>query len=1195
MTPTVELGPFEVGELLGEGGMARVYRARHRQTAMEVAVKVIGGERADDHARELFRREVQAHAGLLHPHIVHLFEYGRVGAAARDGANGEFVAGSPFVAMELAERGSLRDLLPLHDWTAVRRVLVQALDGLAFSHSRGVIHRDLKPENFLVFEASGAQPFSIKLADFGIAHALEGARTRDVTALDSTSGTPAYMPPEQIRGQWRHYGPWTDIYALGCMAWEMVCGRRPFRAANAMALFVEHTRVGRPALEPRFEVPNGLQAWVHRAMAIDPAQRFRTAADAARALPTANSTGVCGPANAPARPAGGEASSAATTQQVDTIGLGDTIDFDETSALADVAYATTVPAHEPSPPRAGDAAAPPPDHLTEMDGRTPIPEDWRTGGRSELPLPEIGTGLGLFGLREAPYVDRDRPRDRLWAALRQAQREQQPKIVLVVGEAGAGKSRLVEWMAARAHQLGVAAVLRAVHTPGGEGPAEGLPGMVRRSLQAWNLERSAFYDFLQGELPALGCAASFTEGDARALTELVYPTDYGAEHVDGPRFRFASARAKHALVARFVRRFQGGRTSILWLDDAQWGMQALGLVEHLADATEALASLVILTLREGVLAEQPALRERIERLQAGESCTRVDLAPLGRRDHREFVDRLLPLEAHLGELLVERTEGNPLFSLQLLGDWVERGLLASTPRGFELAEGVQAEVPDTIHELWMGSLDRLVHTGEGEEAGSRLRAIEMAAALGREVDTSEWAQVCALVGVDRADELRDQMVERRLARRADDGWTFAHGLLVDSIERAAREAGRWREHNRQCEALLARLYPNQPGEAVLRRARHLIEAGRFEQALDLLTEDREGTVNNADIVVLQQVHTLREELLDRLGAEIDDPRRIENDIFGVECDLLRGCAADAVLERAISLRRRSRAIADHVLMSRSARRLAACYLQTGDVDKFCEAGHEAVEQARIAGDALELAKSFHVHGFMLTVAGQLERANALLREAGERYRAAGDLYFELATVQARARVAAARGNHARAETMFRRVLDEGREQGFRQLEAHSNKGLGELTLFGGDLDHSRAYFSRYEELSREAGFLMSVAHARLDLALVELKAGRFDAAAAYLSVAEAMFAEQGADNTRYTRHLAHLVRAAGQRDWPSFDRRLDTLDEAWIAQAPLDAGHLWLLELAVEHVQAAHESQRAERLRRRASQLRDRLDDGALD
>ncbi|MFU8806534.1 MAG: protein kinase domain-containing protein, partial [Bradymonadaceae bacterium] len=714
--------------------------------------------------------------------------YGKVDAGAASASKGVLVEGSPFVAMELAERGAMRDQGPPGDWGTLRKIIGQVLDGLAFSHARGVIHRDLKPENLLVFEGFEGTP-RIKLADFGIAH-LVAISDRDSTSLlQSVSGTPLYMSPEQARGEWRAYGPWTDIYALGCIVWELVCGRAPFVANSPLAMLIEHVGAARPGLDPQFEVPESLEEWIHRAMAIDQRARFQRAADAARALPPAE-TSRYHKARSGSGPVPGPLETPLGAGDRTIPEAGQTLDLDmaatrvfETHSRADLR-------------RTREDGKP----LPFEDPGISMPSTWQTEHATELPAPLLGTGLGLFGLREVPFVDRDEARHRIWEALGDVDAEGKPRVILVVGESGAGKSRLVDWMTTRAHELGAAEVLRTMHTA--RGSTHGWPAMVRRSLNAWKLDRAGFHEHLVRTLPKLP-EESTVEVDARALTELVFPTDDPSRAITGPRYHFSSPGQKFALLSRFIRRHTLHRPCIVWLDDAQWSMEALEFTRHLMDgAFDSSAALVVLTLRADVLAEEPAVAELVAALESNEACLRIDVEALSIDHHRELIDLMLPLEPALADALARRTEGNPLFAAQLLGDWIERGRISAGPHGFRLPRGSVPEIPDSIHTLWMGRLVRLVEDLKGADSVALWDALEMAAVLGREIDYGEWTALCERCGVDDVNGLRDELIRRGLARRDSDGWTFAYTLLVDSLERRAREAGRLVNHHRRSAKLL---------------------------------------------------------------------------------------------------------------------------------------------------------------------------------------------------------------------------------------------------------------------------------------------------------------------------------------------------------------------------------------------------------
>jgi serine/threonine protein kinase len=159
-------------------------------------------------------------------------------------------------------------------WGPLRAMLLAVLDGLAHAHARGVIHRDIKPANILLFPGEGIQA---KLGDFGIAWA-EGRGP--VGAM----GTPSTMAPEQIEGDWRSFGPWTDLYALGCMAWRLATGRRAYGGQDSSEVLRNKLVGVRAPFLGGEGLPAGLGAWLASLTARDPGRRPQHAADAAHGL-----------------------------------------------------------------------------------------------------------------------------------------------------------------------------------------------------------------------------------------------------------------------------------------------------------------------------------------------------------------------------------------------------------------------------------------------------------------------------------------------------------------------------------------------------------------------------------------------------------------------------------------------------------------------------------------------------------------------------------------------------------------------------------------------------------------------------------------------------------------------------------------------------------------------------------------------
>ncbi len=271
------LGPFDLYAPVARGGTGEVWRALHRTQGTPVAVKVVSVDIFDERSfRARFAREVQSMAQLSHPAVARIHDYGDIAPALAERSNGRLPERAPWLAMEWLGGGPL-DVSTIYEWPVLRATLLTLLDALAHAHAHEVIHLDLKPDNVLLAERGPV------LTDFGLAFSVAGRQSfRD----NQVFGTPGYMAPEQIHGQWRDYGPWTDLYALGCLAYELVCGHVPHGAdqPGPLPLMLAHVTEPLPALAPRMTLPAGFALWLDRLLARNPGERFRFAADAAVAL-----------------------------------------------------------------------------------------------------------------------------------------------------------------------------------------------------------------------------------------------------------------------------------------------------------------------------------------------------------------------------------------------------------------------------------------------------------------------------------------------------------------------------------------------------------------------------------------------------------------------------------------------------------------------------------------------------------------------------------------------------------------------------------------------------------------------------------------------------------------------------------------------------------------------------------------------
>jgi serine/threonine-protein kinase len=279
-----ELGSYRLEEPLGKGGMGEVFRATHQMLARPAAVKLIRseiiGSSTTGAARVItqrFRREAEAAASLRSPHTINLYDFG----VAQDGTF--------FLVMELLDGLDLETLVerfgPLPAERAVH-LLRQACESLAEAHARGLVHRDIKPSNIFTCRM-GLDVDFVKVLDFGLVKDI-GENSGDITRLtapDSTTGTPAYLAPEMIRGD-RVADHRVDIYTLGCVGYWLLTGRLVFQAPNAIQLMYQHANAQpvAPSQRSELEIPPDLDRVILSCLAKFPEDRPQSAQELSRLL-----------------------------------------------------------------------------------------------------------------------------------------------------------------------------------------------------------------------------------------------------------------------------------------------------------------------------------------------------------------------------------------------------------------------------------------------------------------------------------------------------------------------------------------------------------------------------------------------------------------------------------------------------------------------------------------------------------------------------------------------------------------------------------------------------------------------------------------------------------------------------------------------------------------------------------------------
>ena len=271
-TPRVLAGRYEVGELVGRGGMAEVHIGHDTRLGRTVAIKVLRSDLARDPSFLVrFRREAQSAAALNHPAVVAVYD---TGEDIHQNASGEDVH-VPFIVMEYVEGHTVRDILT--DGAAVPieeavEITVGVLSALEYSHHAGIVHRDIKPANVMI-TPTGA----VKVMDFGIARAMADSAAT-MTQTHAVIGTAQYLSPEQARGE--QVDTRSDLYSTGCMLFELLTGRPPFQGDSPVAVAYQH--VGQEPQRPSevaTDVPDVLDRITLKALTKDREQRYSTAAE----------------------------------------------------------------------------------------------------------------------------------------------------------------------------------------------------------------------------------------------------------------------------------------------------------------------------------------------------------------------------------------------------------------------------------------------------------------------------------------------------------------------------------------------------------------------------------------------------------------------------------------------------------------------------------------------------------------------------------------------------------------------------------------------------------------------------------------------------------------------------------------------------------------------------------------------------
>ncbi|HJL19038.1 MAG TPA: protein kinase [Sandaracinaceae bacterium LLY-WYZ-13_1] len=780
------IGRYRLTARLGRGAMGEVWAARVVPSGEAVAVKLLGHDRWTRRSRRHLLCEVVAMARLDHRAVVRVLDFGNLVSDAN---------AAPYLVTELVSGGSLREGVLPSSWPEARRILAEILEGLAHAHARGVLHRDLKPANVLMDDRGEPQP---KIGDFGL------ARARGTRAFVS-GATPAYAAPEQLEGRTLEEGPWTDLYAIGCLTHWLTSGHPPFSGPDLETLIRAHATREPPPLAAAFEVPAALEAWVRRLLEKRPGDRYELAADALAALPASlDAPGLAARVGAAPASAG----------QTESLG---------------------------SPPR--DDEAPTVFDADPIDGSAEQPTQVDAPPNPTPPADPVARPL--WAMRILPLIGRDAEATRLWAALLEVKSSGCASARVVVGEAGVGKTRLLQWLAHRAHETGAARVLWGRGVP--EDPLSGIRNGIRAGLDVEHLDGRALRRRLDERLRDHGSLA------ALLAAELDREESTGRTELD----RFATLRAAlRALAAR--------RPILLIVDDIHREPESLRFLR---------------ALRVGPPA--PVLGVAARRLESAPEELADDelrLGSLPQADHERLLAQVLGLEPSLARSVVERAVGRPAHSLALVASWMADGALVAEGTTLRLADRSGPPPPDAVHDVWMARVERAL-SGPYESSGGP--AMELAAVIGHEVERGFFQRACdqalhLAVHESRLERSLIGLARAGIVEPTADGFRFAHALSQEALVHRAASLGRLRDHHLVC----ARELRGREGAGVAERmARHYAAAGVLEEATEPMLGAAAERLAASDFVGTAELLEERARWLDAMGVPSDDERRQEGRVL----------------------------------------------------------------------------------------------------------------------------------------------------------------------------------------------------------------------------------------------------------------------------------------------------------------------------
>lgn len=662
---------------------------------------------------------------------------------------------------------------------------------------------------------------------------------------------------------------------------------------------------------------------------------------------------------------------------------------------------------------------------------------------------------------------------------------------------------------------------------------------------------------------SLGSSEELSEGQVEAIAELVTSNSSTISDEEGTVL-FDRPETWYAVLEQLLGRLSRDRPVVMWLDDVQWGLDALGFSQHLLDHQELnpCPVLVVMTVRDESLLGRDVESLWLDGLLQHPRTESLRVEDLDKLDRLTLVSELLGLEGEVAGEVAERTAGNPLFAVQLVGDWVQRGILVPGRRGYRLEDGATIALPDDLHQVWTGRLDELL----GGRPTSDRKALHLAAALGQAVSAVEWAIACGSQESTPSADLVSALVSQRLVRwEGHEGdWAFGNAMLRESLERAAVEAGEWPQINKD----IARMLRDRQGPTQDERlARHLLRAGMDEVALEPLLRSIYLRFRKGEYILAGRLLSEFDLAMDRLGMGTAEQRRGTSLLIKA-----RIARKTAEYKTAQELGRQTEVVAKKHgwlgLVARAYLELGSCHQDQFEPEPARELYESALALFRDLDERPGMARALMNLGLSYCYSGSFDLARQSLEESVRLFSGLDDPHGLGSVIEILAGVELSTGRFDQCQMYGERALKIARESASVSLEGRSLLLLGDLQRYQDEpKEGERLYREALRAFRGAGGGLTHITELHVAWAVVEQ--GRFEEARPLLRHCEQRLAAEGRPHFVAMVHLAQLVCAADEGDWTECLEQWELATDLLEKTGFIDMTIPRLAELAAERMVAA--------------------------